>query len=149
MFARAAYLRNAFISSASSLNRSATRQLKIAKKDIWSRDMATASQIQLEAGQQPEFYVERIGEESARTASHLLQLNHEKHHIFFNQEGFHVCFNPLGFFQSLIEASTEPHRPPPSDYLRTQSHPRRNQERLRQQCHLPTSSRCPRKVDCR
>ncbi|KAF2685090.1 hypothetical protein K458DRAFT_403332 [Lentithecium fluviatile CBS 122367] len=51
--------------------------------------MATATNIHLEASQKPTFSIEGIGEESAKTASELLQENHEKHHIFFNQSGYH------------------------------------------------------------
>ncbi|KAF1830521.1 hypothetical protein BDW02DRAFT_572926 [Decorospora gaudefroyi] len=51
--------------------------------------MATGSKIHLEASQQPQFYVKGLRPESAQKASELLQVNHEKHHIFFNQSGFH------------------------------------------------------------
>jgi sulfur relay (sulfurtransferase) complex TusBCD TusD component (DsrE family) len=56
--------------------------------------MATAATIKLEASQKPEFYVEGIGEESAKLTSKLLQENHERHHVFFNQDGFHVSIHP-------------------------------------------------------
>ncbi|EFQ85821.1 hypothetical protein CFE70_006479 [Pyrenophora teres f. teres 0-1] len=51
--------------------------------------MATASKIQLSASQTPQFHVANLRRESATKASELLQINHEKHHIFFNQDGFH------------------------------------------------------------
>jgi hypothetical protein len=52
--------------------------------------MATGSRVHLEASQKPQFYVKGITAESAERTSQLLQVNHEKHHIFFNQSGFHV-----------------------------------------------------------
>jgi hypothetical protein len=52
--------------------------------------MATGSKVHLEASQRSEFYVKGLTAESADKASQLLQVNHEKHHIFFNQSGFHV-----------------------------------------------------------
>ncbi|KAI4683542.1 uncharacterized protein J4E88_004718 [Alternaria novae-zelandiae] len=51
--------------------------------------MATGSKVHLEALQKPQFYVQGLKAESAEKASQLLQVNHEKHHIFFNQSGFH------------------------------------------------------------
>jgi UDP-N-acetyl-D-mannosaminuronic acid transferase (WecB/TagA/CpsF family) len=52
--------------------------------------MATASKIHFDASQQPQFYVKGLTPESAEKTSQLLQVNHEKHHVFFNQSGFHV-----------------------------------------------------------
>jgi hypothetical protein len=52
--------------------------------------MATASKVHLEASQQPQFYVKGLTAESAEKTSQLLQLNHEKYHIFFRPDGFHV-----------------------------------------------------------
>jgi hypothetical protein len=46
--------------------------------------MATGSKVHLTASQQPEFYVKELTAESADKTSQLLQVNHEKHHIFFN-----------------------------------------------------------------
>ncbi|KAH7079757.1 hypothetical protein FB567DRAFT_449318 [Paraphoma chrysanthemicola] len=51
--------------------------------------MATSSKVHLVASQQPQFRVKGITTESAEKTSQLLQLNHEKHHIFFNRSGFH------------------------------------------------------------
>jgi hypothetical protein len=51
---------------------------------------ASASKVYLDASQQPEFYVKGLTVESAEKTSELLQVNHEKHHIFFNNSGFHV-----------------------------------------------------------
>ncbi|KAF1848138.1 uncharacterized protein K460DRAFT_276102 [Cucurbitaria berberidis CBS 394.84] len=51
--------------------------------------MATASKIHLEASQQPQFYVKGLTAESAAKTSQLLQVNHEKYHVFFNRSGFH------------------------------------------------------------
>jgi hypothetical protein len=53
-------------------------------------NMAMPSEIHLKASQQPQFYIKGLTPESADKTSQLLQLNHEKHHIFFNQSGFHV-----------------------------------------------------------
>ncbi|RMZ68114.1 hypothetical protein GMOD_00004303 [Pyrenophora seminiperda CCB06] len=54
-----------------------------------NRNMATASKIHLSATQIPQYRVENLSSESAQKASELLQINHEKHHVFFNQDGFH------------------------------------------------------------
>jgi len=51
--------------------------------------MATNATVHLDASQQPQFYVKGLSPESADKVSKLLQVNHEKHHIFFNNEGFH------------------------------------------------------------
>ncbi|KAH6638900.1 hypothetical protein C7974DRAFT_373204 [Boeremia exigua] len=51
--------------------------------------MASASRVHLEASQTPQYHVKSLEAESARTTSELLQVNHEKHHIFFNRSGFH------------------------------------------------------------
>jgi hypothetical protein len=51
--------------------------------------MASGSKIHLEASQQPQYYVKGLTSESAKTTTELLQVNHEKHHIFFNKSGFH------------------------------------------------------------
>ncbi|KAJ4377491.1 hypothetical protein N0V83_000316 [Neocucurbitaria cava] len=51
--------------------------------------MASGSKVHLEASQQPQFYVKGLTAESAEKTSKLLQVNHEKHHIFFNRSGFH------------------------------------------------------------
>jgi hypothetical protein len=53
-------------------------------------NMASGSSVHLEASQQPQYYVKGLTAESAEKTSQLLQVNHEKHHIFFNQSGFHV-----------------------------------------------------------
>jgi hypothetical protein len=55
--------------------------------------MAAGSRVHLEASQKPEYYVKGLTPESAETASQLLQVNHEKHHIFFNKSGFHVSLS--------------------------------------------------------
>lgn len=57
---------------------------------VIQRTMATGSKVHLEATLQPQFYVKGLTAESANKTSELLQVNHEKHHIFFNQSGFHV-----------------------------------------------------------
>jgi len=51
--------------------------------------MATAGNVRLTLNQEPEYYRPGILQESANTASELLQMNHEDHHIFFNKDGFH------------------------------------------------------------
>ncbi|KAF2168955.1 hypothetical protein M409DRAFT_65293 [Zasmidium cellare ATCC 36951] len=51
--------------------------------------MATAGVVQLRSDQKPEYYRPDISPESTRTASELLQINHERYHIFFNASGFH------------------------------------------------------------
>jgi hypothetical protein len=47
--------------------------------------MASASRVHLEASQQPQFWVKGLTAESAEKTSQLLQVNHEKHHIFFTE----------------------------------------------------------------
>jgi hypothetical protein len=56
--------------------------------------MATASRIHLDASQKAEFSVAGIGKESAKTASELLQENHDNFHILFSKSGFHVRPSP-------------------------------------------------------
>ncbi|KAF3009563.1 hypothetical protein E8E13_005702 [Curvularia kusanoi] len=51
--------------------------------------MASGSRVHLEATQEPQYYTKNLTVESAKTTSELLQVNHEKHHIFFNKSGFH------------------------------------------------------------
>lgn len=51
--------------------------------------MATPRNVRLALGEWPHYYRDGILQESANTASDLLQQNHQKHHIFFNQSGFH------------------------------------------------------------
>ena len=51
--------------------------------------MAFASHVQLEASQAPQYCTKNHTAESAKTASELLQVNHEKHRIFFKKSGFH------------------------------------------------------------
>lgn len=51
--------------------------------------MASGSRVHLEATQEPQYYTKDLTVESAKTTSELLQVNHEKHHIFFNKSGFH------------------------------------------------------------
>jgi hypothetical protein len=82
MFTRSARIKNIFVAP-NTTRRSFASLVSIAS-------MATASRVHLEASQQPQFYVKGISAESAEKTSQLLQVNHEKHHIFFNQSGFHV-----------------------------------------------------------
>ncbi|KAK4546135.1 hypothetical protein LTR36_002272 [Oleoguttula mirabilis] len=51
--------------------------------------MATSNKILLTLGEWPVYYRPGILQESANTASELLQKNHDSHHIFFNKGGFH------------------------------------------------------------
>lgn len=51
--------------------------------------MASGSRVHLDASQRPQYYVKGLKSESAKTTTELLQVNHEKHHIFFNKSGFH------------------------------------------------------------
>lgn len=53
------------------------------------RNMASGSQVHLEASQKPQYVAKGLTAESAKTTAGLLQVNHEKHHIFFNKSGFH------------------------------------------------------------
>jgi len=51
--------------------------------------MASGSRVHLDTAQRPQYYVKDLKVESAKTTTELLQINHEKHHIFFNKSGFH------------------------------------------------------------
>lgn len=51
--------------------------------------MTSGSRVHLEASHQPQYYVNSLTNESAEKTTELLQVNHEKHHIFFNKSGFH------------------------------------------------------------
>lgn len=51
--------------------------------------MASGSRIHLEASQKPQYFVKGLQAESAKKTTDFLQVNHEKHHIFFNKSGFH------------------------------------------------------------
>ncbi|KAF1363668.1 hypothetical protein EJ07DRAFT_162885 [Lizonia empirigonia] len=51
--------------------------------------MTSGSRVHLKASQQPQYYVKSLTNESAEKTTELLQVNHEKHHIFFNKSGFH------------------------------------------------------------
>lgn len=55
----------------------------------YSKTMATASIVQLQAVDKPQFYRPPISQSSTDKANELLQDNHERHHIFFNADGFH------------------------------------------------------------
>jgi hypothetical protein len=96
MFARFVHIKAAF--NPSSLRSTPARLssiptsiqgFKITSTKLYNRTMATSSKIHLTASQTPEFYVKGITDEAAKTTSELLQINHEKHHIFFNRSGFH------------------------------------------------------------
>ena len=57
--------------------------------------MASPSTIALSTSTTGEFAVPKaITEDSAKSASELLQENHEKHHILFNKQGMHSKANP-------------------------------------------------------
>ncbi|KAF2436806.1 hypothetical protein EJ08DRAFT_644413 [Tothia fuscella] len=51
--------------------------------------MATPSNIHLNPSHKSSFQLPSLSQESAKTASQLLQQNHDNHHIFFNSSGFH------------------------------------------------------------
>lgn len=51
--------------------------------------MVTASAVQLKVGEWPVYHRDGISAESTAKASELLQVNHERNHIFFNLSGFH------------------------------------------------------------
>jgi len=96
MFARFVSIKTAF--NPSSLRSSPPRSgsistsiqsFKTIATKLSNRTMATSSKIHLTASQTPEFYVKGLTDEAAKTTSELLQINHEKHHIFFNKSGFH------------------------------------------------------------
>ena len=110
------------------------------------RAMATGSKIHLEASQKPQFYVKGLKVESAEKASQLLQVNHEKHHIFFNQSGFHVRYvSEISMFPG-SPVHSEPHRPSSPHSVRAQRFARRTPKSIRRKCILSTPIRTPRKV---
>ena len=51
--------------------------------------MATASAVRLDLKHEPVYYWSDLDREATEKASNLLQLNHDRHHIFFNDDGFH------------------------------------------------------------
>lgn len=51
--------------------------------------MSTASQVQLLPEHAGVYHTPNISAASAKTASQVLQANHDKNHMFFNQAGFH------------------------------------------------------------
>jgi hypothetical protein len=51
--------------------------------------MATATRVELTPSTTGVYHVPEIKDDSAKTASDLLQKNHESFHIFFNADGFH------------------------------------------------------------
>ncbi|KAJ4993573.1 DUF4243 domain-containing protein [Stagonosporopsis vannaccii] len=51
--------------------------------------MASGSRVHLDVAQRPQYHVKDLKAESAKTATDLLQVNHEKYHIFYNKSGFH------------------------------------------------------------
>jgi hypothetical protein len=53
------------------------------------RTMASGSRIHLNAPQKPQYFVKGLQAKSVEKTTELLQVNHEKHHIFFNKSGFH------------------------------------------------------------
>lgn len=65
-----------------------TRANHLFKQNV-IRTMASGSRVHLEASQKPQYCVKGLAAESARTTTELLQINHEKYHIFFNKSGFH------------------------------------------------------------
>lgn len=102
------------------------------------RAMATGSKVHLEASQKPQFYVKGLKAESAEKASQLLQVNHEKHHIFFNQSGFHVRHvSDINICQGL-PVHLEPHRPSSPHSIRAQRFARRTPKSIRRKCILST-----------
>lgn len=55
-----------------------------------TRTMATASKVLLTTREQPAYSLPHFdAPEKARAASELLQINHDKFHMFFNNDGFH------------------------------------------------------------
>lgn len=58
-------------------------------KSLSIRKMATASHIELSTDSTGVFRGPVIKAESARTATQVLQENHDRYHIFFNSDGFH------------------------------------------------------------
>ncbi len=56
----------------------------------FAQTMATSSKVQLALAERGVMKCPGATVEIARTASEILQENHERHHIFFNSDGFHV-----------------------------------------------------------
>lgn len=51
--------------------------------------MATARKVHLSPEKDTGIFSSGVREDTARAASEALQLDMEKHHVFFNDEGFH------------------------------------------------------------
>lgn len=62
--------------------------------------MATATRIHLSPMTDSGIYSFNVREDSAQTASQILQEDMEKHHVFFNNQGFHSKLIP--FFIRLL-----------------------------------------------
>jgi hypothetical protein len=97
MFARSGYIR---LAHSSSLKCASIQSISIPTSihkikntrttaSFAKHTMATSSKIHLSASQQPEFFVDGITDEAAKTTSSLLQQNHENYDIIFNRSGFH------------------------------------------------------------
>lgn len=65
-----------------------------------SSNMATATRIHLSPMTDTGIYSFNVREDSAQTASQILQEDMEKHHVFFNNQGFHSKLIP--FFIRLL-----------------------------------------------
>lgn len=94
MFTRAARIKTGLVQPSISVRTRLIIPIKFTQRGFTNQSasstMATGSRVHLEAFQQPQFYVKGLTAESAEKTSQLLQVNHEKHHIFFNRSGFHV-----------------------------------------------------------
>jgi hypothetical protein len=94
MFTRAARIKTGLVLPSISVRTRLIIPTRFAQRSFANQSasstMATGSRVHLEASQQPQFYVKGLTAESAEKTSQLLQVNHEKHHIFFNRSGFHV-----------------------------------------------------------
>lgn len=70
-----------------------TATITTAKPFDISSNMATAKKIQLSPQTDTGVWSTSVTEDSARTASEVLQEDLEKHHVYFNAMGFHSMSN--------------------------------------------------------
>lgn len=83
-----------------------------------SSNMASAKKIQLSPQTDTGVWSTGVVEDSARTASEVLQEDLEKHHVYFNDMGFHSMSNTASQQGQVLMRQTRPYRPPYPNNLR-------------------------------
>ena len=103
----------------SAIPNSARRVATSPLRTFISHTMASATRIQLSPVADCGVFSANIREESARTASELLQHDMENHNVFFNDMGFHSTFSSRGTSHRIncedrSDNEGKPHRSPGS-----------------------------------